>query len=198
LAFCRDWDVQPRSCAPYRARTKGKVESGVKYVKRNGLAGRSFESFAALEAHLAEWARAVDDRVHGTTGEKPSERFERAERTALSPLPARPLVVREQRLRRKVANDPLVDVSTVRYSVPHGLVGEHVDVQVGETMVRIFHVGVLVATHVRSNEPHARVIDPAHWKGLWRTAVPEPTATTSAVEGRGLAAYVEVVEGRAS
>ena len=34
LAFCRDWDVQPRACAPYRARTKGKTEAGVKYVKR--------------------------------------------------------------------------------------------------------------------------------------------------------------------
>jgi transposase len=32
LAFCRDWDVQPRACAPYRARSKGKVESGVKFV----------------------------------------------------------------------------------------------------------------------------------------------------------------------
>ena len=28
-AFCRDWDVQPRACRPYRARTKGKTESGV-------------------------------------------------------------------------------------------------------------------------------------------------------------------------
>ena len=33
LAFCRDWDVQPRACAPYRARTKGKTEAGVKFVK---------------------------------------------------------------------------------------------------------------------------------------------------------------------
>jgi transposase len=33
LAFCRDWDVQPRLCAPYRARTNGKTEAGVKYVK---------------------------------------------------------------------------------------------------------------------------------------------------------------------
>ena len=41
FAFCRDWDVQPRACAPYRARSKGKVESGVKYVKRNALAGRA-------------------------------------------------------------------------------------------------------------------------------------------------------------
>ncbi len=53
LQFCRDWGVTPRACGPYRARTKGKVESGVKYVKRNGLAGRRFASFAELERHLA-------------------------------------------------------------------------------------------------------------------------------------------------
>jgi len=55
LAFWRDWDVQPRACAPYRARTKGKTEAGVKFVKRNGLAQQAFASFAALESHLAGW-----------------------------------------------------------------------------------------------------------------------------------------------
>jgi len=45
--------VQPRACRPYRARTNGKTESGVKYVKRNALAGLTFDSFTALEHHLA-------------------------------------------------------------------------------------------------------------------------------------------------
>ena len=49
LAFCRGWDVQPRACAPYRARTKGKTEASVKYVKRNALADQGFASFGALE-----------------------------------------------------------------------------------------------------------------------------------------------------
>src|SRR5437867_450920 len=79
LAFCRDWDVVPRACGPYRARTKGKTESGVKYVKRNALAGRSFPSFAALGAHLVQWMREADQRVHGTTFEVPRVRFEREE-----------------------------------------------------------------------------------------------------------------------
>jgi transposase len=48
LAFCRDWDFQPRASAPYRARTKGKVESGVNFVKRNALAGRTFLDDDAL------------------------------------------------------------------------------------------------------------------------------------------------------
>lgn len=104
-AFCRDWDVQPRACQPYRARTKGKTESGVKYVKRNGLAGRAFDSFAAVERHLAVWIEEADLRVHGTTHEQPRARFEREEAMALRALPARPLPAREQRLKRRVAND---------------------------------------------------------------------------------------------
>ena len=51
-AFARYWGVRARACAPYRARTKGKDERGVGYVKRNAIAGRRFESWAALEAHL--------------------------------------------------------------------------------------------------------------------------------------------------
>jgi transposase len=62
--------VQPRACAPYRARTKGKTEAGVKYVKHIALAGLAFESFAALEQHLVTWiAETADVRVHGTTHE---------------------------------------------------------------------------------------------------------------------------------
>jgi transposase len=75
-AFARHWGFRVRACAPYRARTKGKDERGVGYVKRNAIAGRRFESVAALEAHLARWTREVADvRVHGTTNEPPMARF---------------------------------------------------------------------------------------------------------------------------
>ena len=60
-AFCNYWSVRPRACAPFRARTKGKDERGVGYVKRNAIAGRRFESFEALRAHLARWAREIAD-----------------------------------------------------------------------------------------------------------------------------------------
>ena len=74
-AFARYWGVRPVACAPYRARTKGKDERGVGYVKGNALAGRSFVSWAALEGHLAWWTREIaDTRVHGTTGEAPATR----------------------------------------------------------------------------------------------------------------------------
>jgi hypothetical protein len=199
LAFCRDFGTEPRACAPCRAQTKGKGESGVKYVKRNALAGRAFGSFAALEAHLGAWMGEADRREHGTTHEEPIVRFEREERAALRPLPARPLPRREQRLRRRVAHDALVDVDTVRYSVPHRLVRDHVEVLVGDREVRIFHGTDLVAVHARSFEPHARVVDPAHYAGLWRVVtepelVPEVETGALAHLGRSLADYAAVIE----
>ena len=197
LAFCRDWDVQPRACAPYRARTKGKTEAGVKFVKRNGLAGRAFASFAALESHLAAWMVVADQREHGTTHEAPRLRFDQAERHALRPLPVRALPRREQRLRRRVANDAFVDVDTVRYSVPYRLVRDHVDVVVEEHIVRILHGVTVIATHPRSREPFARVIDPAHFAGLWRPALMagDRTGESLAGLGRALADYAAVVDG---
>ena len=42
--FARYYGFTPLACQTYRARTKGKVENGVKYVKRNALAGRRFGS----------------------------------------------------------------------------------------------------------------------------------------------------------
>jgi transposase len=201
LAFCRDWGTEPRACQPYRARTKGKGESGVKYVKRNALAGREFTSWEAMEGHLADWMVRADQRIHGTTGESPLVRFERDEREALQPLPARPLPYREQVLRRRVANDALVDVDTVRYSVPHRLVRDYVEVRVDVDRVRIFHGGELVATHGRCREPHARVCDPVHYEGLWRDASwaeeeTDPQQSPLHVLGRTLEDYAQVIDER--
>jgi len=101
-AFARHWGFRPRACAPYRARTKGKDERGVGYVKKNAIAGRCFESWAALEAHLEGWVRDIaDQRVHGTTGEVPIERFRRAEAGALRPIAGVPPFAVSRELVRK-------------------------------------------------------------------------------------------------
>lgn len=85
-AFSRYWGFNPRACAPYRARTKGKDERGVGYVKRNAVAGRRFASWGEFVAHLDQWNREIADvRVHGTTGELPIVRFA-DEVNALRPL----------------------------------------------------------------------------------------------------------------
>ena len=148
-AFCRYWDVLPKACAPYRARTKGKDERGVGYVKRNAIAGHAFDSLAALEAHLAWWMREVADRrVHGTTGEMPIERFQAKEAAALRPLDGRTTFQPIRECVRRVHADACIELETNRYSVPWRLIGETVSVLVNE-QVRILHAGQEVAVHTR-------------------------------------------------
>jgi transposase len=145
-SFARYWGVRPVACAPYRARTKGKDERGVGYVKGNAIAGRSFASWSALEAHLAWWMRQVADmRVHGTTGEVPAERFAREEQQALRPLDGRPAFRQMRELTRRVQTDACVDVDTNHYSVPWRLIGAQVSVVVSNGVVRVHHAGAEVA-----------------------------------------------------
>jgi transposase len=148
-SFCRYWEVLPKACAPYRARTKGKDERGVGYVKRNAIAGHAFDSPAALEAHLAWWMREVADaRVHGTTGEIPLERFRQQEAVALRPLEGRTTFQPLRECVRRVHSDACIELETNRYSVPWRLIGETLTVLVDD-QVRLLHAGKEVAAHVR-------------------------------------------------
>lgn len=149
-----------------------------------------------LQAHLLDWSLKADERIHGTTGERPRERFEK-ERSALGALPDRAVVVPSRRLLRRVASDALVDVDTARYSVPHRLVKEDLEVLVLEEEVVIFRGTLEVARHRRAKEPRERVIDPRHYDGLWRPweKASSEMALEEAFPGRALAAYQAVVEG---
>jgi transposase len=176
-AFARYWSVRPRACAPYRARTKGKDERGVGYVKRNAIAGRSFASWAALEAHLAWWMREIaDQRVHGTTGEPPIMRFERDEAMALRPIDGRPPFRQVRDLFRQVHSDCAIEIDTNAYSVPWRLIGERVQVTVADGWVRVFHAGDEVAAHPEAAGRHHRLVEPAHFEGVpgFRRPVSEP------------------------
>lgn len=167
LAFARHWGFRPRACAPYRARTKGKTERGVGYVKRNAIAGRSFASWEAFEAHLAAWERDVANaRVHGTTGEAPMVRFARDEATALKPVAERPPFRACRMLERRVRNDCAVEVDGNAYSVPWRLIGERVEVLVTPGQVRVRHGASEVAVHRLVDGRRQRVIDKAHLAGV--------------------------------
>jgi transposase len=199
-AFCRDRGLTPKACRPRRARTKGKIERGVGYVKHNALAGRSFASFEEMQRHLAKWmVEVADRRIHGTTRERPAIRFERDERQALRSLPVRPLAVRTRRFKRRVSADCFVDIDTIRYSVPYQHVRETVEVVVNQEQVEIWLRGTCIAQHVRCYEPHTWVRKPAHFEGLFRreaeTQAPSTPEVPAHPVSRPLSIYVEAVEG---
>ena len=193
--FARYYGFTPRACQPYRARTKGKVESGVKYVKRNALAGRRFASWAALEAWLEEWAATVSDvRVHCTTHERPIDRFARE---TLTPLGNQPPYHYTAPRRRIVAADALVAIAAGRYSVPVRYVGQTVDVRETATHYVIVAGDRCIAQHAKAGR-HAVVMEPAHYAGLLRPGVAPRTDAPQwdpayhalgAVEVRDLAIY---------
>lgn len=166
-AFAKHWGFRVRACAPYRARTKGKDERGVGYVKKNAIAGRSFATWSEMEAHLAAWTRDIADRrIHGTTGEAPEDRFARDERQALRVLAGTPPFTTARDLMRRVGSDCAVAIDGNAYSVPWRLIGEHVRVTVGNAIVRVHHGGREVAVHGELKGRHGRVVDDAHLAGL--------------------------------
>lgn len=167
LAFAQHWGVRPVACAPYRARTKGKDERGVGYVKHNAVAGHAFASFAALEAHLAAWTREVAEvRVHGTTGEAPLARFRRDEAACLRPLADRPSFQPMREWTRRVQADCTIELHRNWYSVPWPLLGETVRVVQQGEQVTIHHGAAVVATHHLALGTRVRRVDPAHLAGI--------------------------------
>lgn len=166
-AFAEYWKFKPKACAPYRARTKGKDERTVGYVKKNAIAGREFTSLEALHEHLIWWMREIaDPRIHGTTGEKPIERFEREEAAALQPLTQRPPFCFGRELHRVVHTDACVEVDTNFYSVPWHLIKQQVTVQLTETQISILHGPEEVARHPVCMGERQRSINPHHLKGI--------------------------------
>jgi len=153
------YGVEVRLCRYYRAQTKGKVESGVKYVKRNALAGRRFRDLDELNEWLLQWClKVADERVHGTTHERPCERFLRETLIAVdlrSPSP------RERVESRVVPRDAYVAVEANRYPVPLEWAGERVEVRIHGEEVWITLAGAEPVHHARLSGKH----QVARWNG---------------------------------
>lgn len=149
-SFCQHYGTVVMPTRPYMPRHKGKVESGVKYVKNNGLKGCTFESLSAEQEHLQRWeATVADTRIHGTTKQQVGKLFE-AERRALLPLPVETFPNFHEG-QRKVNRDGHVEVAKAYYSAPPEYLGRSVWVRWDARLVRIFnHRWEQVAIHLRS------------------------------------------------
>ena len=108
---------------------------------------RRFHDDLEFNEQLAEWTATVADvRVHGTTHERPIDRFAR-ERAALVPALAGRAFLLEAPLTRIVASDYLVSVDTNRYSVPFTLIGQSIEVRRSNGWLEMRHRGEVIARH---------------------------------------------------
>ena len=145
---------------PHTPRHKGKVESGVHYVKRNFMAGQEFMDINVANVRLRNWIlNTAGVRKHGTTGEAPLHLFNEIEKARLQPLTAEPFRLLEIRT-VKVHPDCHVVITGSFYSVPYGYIGQELAAHVSENFVEIYKGQDLVTTHPRSTRPgqwHTRV-----------------------------------------
>ena len=138
LEFARYYGTVILPTKPYTPRHKGKVESGVKYVKDNALKGRVFSSIYEQREFLVQWEKDVaDTRIHGTTKKQVRRVFEEVERPALQPLPLDPFPLYHEGI-RKVHRDGHVEVAKGYYSVPPEYLGREVWVRWDGRLVRVF------------------------------------------------------------
>jgi hypothetical protein len=150
---------------PYRAQTKGKVESGVKYVKRNFVPGRTFTDLEDFNAQLLVWQQEIADvRVHGTTHVQPIARFAEEARS-LVPTHGHASFLAAMVRERVVAEDWLVSIDSNRYSVPCRLIGQTVHVVREADRWVIRHRGQVVAEHAVLDGRAQLSVRPEHGPG---------------------------------
>ena len=168
LDFALRVGFEIRLCQPYRAQTKGKVESGVKYVRRNMWPSMRFTDDADLNRQGLEWCDMVANaRVHGTTYRVPWEMLAE-ERPHLGKLPNRAALAPYLREDRTVSRDGFVSWEGSRYGVHWKWVGRVVQVGQRQGTVEVWAGDERIAVHPRAQKPGQRFILPGQWSGLPR------------------------------
>jgi len=156
---------EPVLCRPGRGNEKGKVESGIKYMRSSFLRGRPLDDFARLQGELRTWLEEVANaRRHGSTRRRPIDRFQE-ERSLLQALPERLpdfAIVRPA----KATSQALAHFDGNLYSVPSLFAAKMLTVRASTLEVRLFHGTRPVAKHPRSYDRGKVIEDPAHYAGL--------------------------------
>ncbi len=143
-------------CPPRDPQKKGRVESGVKYVKNRFVPLRQFRSLADANGQLRQWIlETAGNRIHGTTRQKPLSLFAEAERHLLKPLPDVPVEIAVW-CQVKLHGNCHVQFEKAYYSAPFTLIHQTMWIKATDSAVKIYHDLKLVAVHPRLRKPGAR------------------------------------------
>jgi transposase len=165
LDFANHYGFTIVPCAVGKGNEKGRVESGVGYVKKNFLAGLDITDFNALNPAIIHWLNTVANvRIHGETGKRPVDRFQR-ERQSMNCLPPYPYdiaTIDQVRASRQFR----VAVDGNRYSVPAEYAGAALTLKTYPERICIYHQQKLISRHVRSYDRKKDFELPDHPKAL--------------------------------
>ena len=160
-----------RACEGYDPESKGKVESGVKYVKQNGLYGETFIDWKSLETYVADWLDTVaNKRVHGTTGQQPWAHYDHEEnvkmQSYLTPSCLQNMAMAHET--RQVDKTSLISWQSNKYSVPMAYQSAKVGVSAhaGQLLIKDLARGEQIAEHVISLEKGRIVKNTHHYRDM--------------------------------
>jgi transposase len=167
--FLGHYGIVANTHRPYRARTKGKVERAVLYLRDSFIKGREFENLADLRQQGFHWQEEVaNGRVHATTKEKPSELFKNEQLIPLASVTEYRLAAK---VSRKVSAEGFVHYAGSRYSVAPQAVGKTVLIEQDEQLLRVKSDDLIIAEHQVSARKNADVINPEHAAEMWKLSL---------------------------
>lgn len=151
-----DWanheNVVINPCTPYHPEQKGGVESDMKYIEKNFLTERHFDSWIDLCHQFHEWStNYANQRIHGVTKKVPNEVFINEEKPKLQSLPTTAFATFE-RCERKVQSNCHIFFQNHYYSVPARFVSKIVTLRFNDHLLRVIYQGEEIACHLISNE----------------------------------------------
>lgn len=149
---------------PYKPKDKAKAENAVLLVERwimMRLRHQTFHTFKELNLAIRELMNELNQRQMKQYGASRQALFDKLDKPALKPLPRQRYLYTETK-RAKVGPDYHIEYRRHYYSVPHQLVGHHIELEASNRLVQIYHQGNLVAQHPRSQRERGNSTQPEH------------------------------------
>jgi transposase len=191
-------------CRPYRAKTKGKIERAIGFVKDNFLYGRIFSSVDDLNYQARQWMEKVNHQVHGTTFEIPADRLPTEKLRSITSISPYLIKRCEERL---ISKDCYVSLYGNRYSVPWQYARRNAGVEVIDHRVLIAVDGMVICEHPLLEGYHETSRKKEHFEGLLKAIRDETrgkmppvmtrttTVSKNTVEKRSLSEYDQLYGG---
>jgi transposase len=165
LDFARHYGFEITACNVARANEKGRVESGVGYVKKNFLRGLELTELGAIQAAAEVWLDTIANvRIHGETHQRPVDLFAQ-ERPHLKQLNPHPYDV-ARTLTTNASSQFRISLDTNKYSVPCAYAHRRLTVKAYPDRICIYFDNELIARHQRRYGRHEDIEDPEHAKAL--------------------------------
>ena len=153
------------ACTPRSPHQKGRVESGIKFVKTNLINGLELSSLGAVQTAGNQWRDDVANcRDHRTTNQRPIDLF-KEEKSLLIPLAKAPYD--GAIVKRLIANKQFqFSFDSNRYSVPAKYASTKLSGYIYPERIGVYHNHKLIATHLRSYDKHQTILNPDHQREL--------------------------------